>query len=181
MHADDIFAAPERALNQKEINELLKTVRNTPDITNRPVLGVNLDKMERAKNGDYPLHLYHTRLESVMVFSREEEEAVSRHGYTRDYKHREFPCFVFRRHFAPKFEASEYIEERTVQNQEMLDKVVKAPLSNAERLERCSPWVRTVAELPELERTTDEDPNVAIARLQEQLKAANAQLEVKKK
>src|SRR5689334_6757152 len=105
----------DKSAHQQEVERLLQEIRQTPGANNEPVLGVNLIDLQRGAKGGYPRHLYHESLDPAVVLNRKEEQALATHGYVRDYKHKTHPKYLFRRNFDPRFEKSEFIEDRLIE------------------------------------------------------------------
>lgn len=148
----------------KEINELIASLTKDPDASNDIALGTDIIEMERAKNGGYPRNMYHQSLQPVIVTNRSQESAVSARGYVRNYIHQEFPRMLHRRNPDVKFKASDYVESRTV-----IDDNAMAALMKSRTPEGCSEWGWTAADLPEIVVDSKEAQSLMIAKLQGQL------------
>jgi|SRR5579859_3203858 len=166
---------------KSQVAETLKRVRTDPRANNKPVLGVNVEMMNRAKNGGFPKHMYHENADAIVVMNEDEEQAVSRLGYSPYYIRRQFPKILYRRNMDARFaigEAEEkrtrelgsfvsrepFVEETTVQNAEQEEALLKRPAAKG-----CGKWVAKITDLEPLPEETSEDAALEIARLKGRL------------
>jgi hypothetical protein len=174
-----------------DVQDLLTKIRQDPRTSNPRVLTINQIAQMKAKNGGYPLDMHHDMLSPVQVHSEKEELALSQRGFRREYKHRDYPKYMFRRNAHPKFQKSaeerarihsltaeaQRIEMATVNEGDYIEeKIVNAPEEEAKLLKEkpnrtagTGPWVRSVTEIAPFEEPTGEDPAVTIARLEGEL------------
>jgi hypothetical protein len=182
----------------REVQDFLARVRKDPRTTNPRILQVQMTIAARGKNGGFPHDMYHDSLSPVTVQNVEEEMIMSQAGFYSEYRHRSFPVTLFRRNMHPRFEKSpeerqriqaltpearaiematvnehDYIEECLVHTQAELD----AKLAIPARKGVTSAWVRKFAEVEPFEQPSNEDPALAIARLEGQLAEARAKAE----
>lgn len=176
----------------QDVDSLLKQIRADPRASNPRVLAINQLRQMQAKNNGYPLHLYHASLLPAIVNNEEEESALAEHGYQRQYTHRNYPKFMFRRNMHPKFQKSaaeqarlqtltpearviemaslnehDYVEERLVKD-EAEEKRIRAekPKNNV-----TGPWVDALGKIEAFPDAPEEDPAITIANLRGQLQA----------
>lgn len=186
------FQGEEVRTNQ-DVKELLTRIRQDPKTSNPRVLGINQLSQMKAKNGGYPQDMHHDTMEPVQVHSEKEEMALAQIGFRREYKHRDYPKFMFRRNAHPKYQKSEeekkrinsltmeaqriematvneddYIEAREIRT-EAEEKKLLAEKPN--KAAGTSVWCRSTTEIPPFAEPDGEDPQVTIARLQGQLMA----------
>jgi hypothetical protein len=154
----------------QEVQELIKRVRMDPRANNKPVLGVNIQMLQTAKNGGYPKHMYHETLDAIVVLSQEEEQAVATKGYVSHYIPHAYPKWKYRRNMDAKFEAAGFVEGVEVPNEQAAADLAKkhAPVN-------AGPWFDKVTDIERLPEALAEDPAVTIARLQGQLEQAQQQ------
>jgi hypothetical protein len=156
------------ASKNAEIRDMIKRVRMEPKADNRPVLGVNIIKMEQAKKGGFPKHMYHETLEAVCDVSTEEEEmALASKGYVSHYIPQAFPLWLYRRNLDAKFEAEGFVEAIVVQSEDQMHAITKRKVPKG-----CSEWAKRVTDLAPIPDGPEEDPAVTIARLEGQLSEA---------
>lgn len=145
-------------------------------MTNEPVFQYQQTATAKALNLGYPMTMYHARLDPKFIMNKNQKAALEEQGYQAErYIFRSFPAFYFRRNLLERFaepnpakgEPGEYIEMRKFLTQQQFDE------EQAKRRPRsvAGPWVKTLAELPELPEQPNEDPQVTIARLQGELVA----------
>ena len=145
----------ERAPAMREIDDELRDLVNTKGTTDSIPLAHDINEMQRLKNKGFPLHMYHATLEPRIAINDAQKQLLAGKGYGLNYKHKDFPCMVFRRNMELKFKADSFVEARTV-------------ATEAERA-KLSDWVDSPAELEALPDAPIEDPRVIIARLEERL------------
>lgn len=169
---------------KSQVTETLKRVRMDPRANNKPVLGVNVDMLNRAKNGGYPKHMYHENGEPVVALNEDEEQALSRLGYGPYYIKRAFPKIIYRRNMSPRFAITEaeekratelghrvsrepFVEEMTVTSAEEEAELLKKPAARG-----CSKWVAKITELEPMPEDNAQDSALEIARLKGRLEEA---------
>ena len=165
-----MLTAPTQEMVEKTLQSLQQA-----GIDNLPVLGVNIIRMQRAKNAGFPHEMYHDTLKPVMVVNAQQEAAMREMGYGMTYIHQEFPKYLFRRNFDRKFEfqnktnsVGDFIEQRLIK-----DKAEEAALLAARVVKtKGGPWCAKVQDLEPLPDEPDEDPNMVIARLKGELAEA---------
>jgi hypothetical protein len=178
----------EEIRTDRDVTQLLEQIRRDPRTDNPRVLWINQNAQMKAKNGGYPIDMHHETYLPVQVFNEKEEDAMSQVGYRREYKHKDFPCAIYRRNGHPKFHKSteerqriacltieaqrlematdnegDYIETVTVKNQGELDKFMAQKPNKAAKI---GSWHLKVTDIDPLDRDPEEDPAVTIARLQ---------------
>lgn len=149
----------------QEIQETLRSLQN-PKVNNKPVLGVNVLEHQRARNGGYPLHMYHESLDPVAVLNEDQEQAMAERGYVRHYVRREYPKWKFRRNLDPKFQGDDYVEARLVRSREAEQDLLKHRGPQG-----CGPWVNSALDIEPLPDSMHEPAEVKIARLEGELQA----------
>lgn len=171
---------------QHELAEKIKQIRLTPGADNKPVLAVNIEMLQRAKNGGYPKHLYHATMTPVVALSDKEEQVYFEHGYQANYSHRDFPKWLYRRNTDPRFalSASEidhqhkvggYLREPFVEAVQVNTKEEETVLIKKAKPSTAGPWEDAITDLEALPDSPAEDHEVTIARLQGQLEEAQRQ------
>jgi hypothetical protein len=168
----------DKKAEQDRVRSLLARFDN-PGANNAPVLGINIERMQIAKNGGYPKWLYHREFDAVQVKNMAQEQALADDGYYDGYRHKEWPRQAYRRNWkkearaipgtrefeaVPKFE--DFIETRIVDFPAAFEELQSEALPH-----NCSPWVLNIKDLPNVPDADTEDPAVTIARLQGQLEA----------
>lgn len=171
-----------------DVTELLKRIRSDPRTENPRVLYVNQMRMMEGRNAGYPIWMYHDALTAQQVFNEKEEAALAQSGFYRQYKHKSFPTFFFRRNMHPKFQKSaeerarlqqlteearrlemntvnegDYIESRVVNNEAEAKKLLAEKENKGAGTGR---WYAKLTEVPPFDAAPEEDPAVTIARLQ---------------
>ena len=141
------------------IDEELRDLVNTKGTSDSIPLAHDIAEMQRLKNKHFPMHMYHDTLEPRVAINGAQKDLLIGKGYGQNYKHKDFPCMVFRRNMELKFQGDAFVESRTVNTKAERDKL--------------SDWVESPAELAPLPDAPVEDPRVVIARLEERL--ANAE------
>jgi hypothetical protein len=144
---------------EQKAARILRELANEPRNSSDPILGVNVQEMQRAKNGGYPRDLYHQTLQPVQVMNRSQEMAMAGMGYVRNYIHRHYPKFMYCRNMAKKFEASGFVEERLVHNEAQEHQLLNQK------------WRCSIGELEAPDAPPSEDPKITIARLQGQIES----------
>jgi hypothetical protein len=160
------FASGDHTPTMKDVHAIMAGLKSTASVNNEPVLAVHQEEQMRAKNKGYPQHMYHAKLDALIVSNPEQRGAAMGLGYTASYQHREYPKFLHRRNMEAKFEAADYVESRQVASKEQEDALRKVKAKNGQ-----SPWVESLDKVEPLPDEPIEDPQVTIARLQGQLEA----------
>lgn len=183
----------EEIQTDRDVQDLLTQIRRDPRVGNPRVLAINQIRQMQAKNDGYPVDMHHDTLAPTIANNEKEEEALMQAGFRREYRHRAYPMFLFRRNMHPKFAKSDseklrisqltieaqriemvtcnegdFIEERIVRNEADEKKLLAEPANEAAGR---GPWVHTVAEIKPFGDAPLEDPQVTIARLQGELQA----------
>lgn len=148
-------------------------------ITNKPVLAVNLLRMQQLRNDGFPLHMYHETLQPQIVQNESQREALVDMGYGERYIRHNWPAFLFRRNMDKKFDLpnpskgdpGDFIEARVFKSQADLD----AESGKRAPKTAVGGWVPKVTMLPAIEDGPSEDPKVTIARLQGELAGSHRQ------
>lgn len=175
------------ATSMREIDELIKSIREDPRQGNPRVLGINMLATVTAKNRGYPKWMYHATFEPRMVMKEEEEEALQTQGYKAQYIHRAYPKVMYRRNFSDRFALRidpaskqalniEYCEQKNVGSKEEEEALLDAPTQR-----NCGPWVADFEALEPLAQGKDEPVAVKIARLETECAMQRAQLDQKAK
>lgn len=176
----------------QDVAQLLKQIRSDPRASNPRVLAINQLRQMQAKNNGYPLDLHHDTLLATQVFNEEEEAALTQQGFRREYRHKAYPKFLFRRNMHPKFQKSpeeqkrlqaltleartiematlnenDYIEERQVKD-EGEEKKLRTEKAKAGIT---TPWVDAITKIEPFPDAPEEDPAVTIANLRGQVEA----------
>lgn len=176
----------------QDVDQLLKQIRADPRATNPRVLSIHQLRHMQSRNNGYPVDMHHDTLLAAQVFNEEEESALTAQGFRRDYRHKSYPKYMFRRNMHPKFQKNadeqrriqaltpearviematlnehDYVEERMVKD-EAEEKKLKAekPRANV-----TSPWVDSISKIEPFPDAPEEDPTITIANLQGQLAA----------
>jgi hypothetical protein len=177
----------------QEVQELIKRVRMDPRANNKPVLGVNIQALQTAKNGGYPRHMYHERLEAIQVLSSDEELAVATKGYVSHYIAHAYPKWKFRRNMDDKF-AGYYVAVNDGKNQMFVpnpyganvegvsvnDAAAEVALMKKKTPASAGPWFDKVTDIEALPDAPEENPEVTQARLEGQIAELKSQLENRK-
>lgn len=176
-----------------DAQELLRKIRSDPRGENPRVLAINQLLQMQAKNGGYPVHMYHETLNAVVVNDEKEEEAMSQAGFRKQYKFKQYPRYMFRRNMHPKFHKSplekiriqglspdaQRIEMATTNEQDYIEeRVVKDAMEEVALLKQgpnkaagIGQWVNTIQEIEPWQEDAVEDPAVTIARLEGEVQA----------
>lgn len=167
-----------RPAGMKDVEAILNKIK-PPSTGNPRVLGLNLHKMMEASRGGYPCHLYHERLEPVYCLREDQEEDLTKIGYDRVYKPRNYPRTLFRRNTEARFNAKfepgsnvqlthHSVEERIARDAEH-EKALKAQPKPA----TAGPWVYRLEDLDPLpDAATEADLAAQVQRLEGQLEEA---------
>jgi len=145
----------DRAPAMREIDDELSDLVNTKGTTDSIPLAHDINEMQRLKNKGFPLHMYHATLEPRSAINDAQKQLLIGKGYGLNYKHKDYPCMIYRRNMQLKFKADSFVESRKVETKEERTKL--------------SDWVNSPAELESLPDAPIEDPRVIIARLEERL------------
>jgi len=175
-----------RSAAEAQISDLMLKlgVTNAPGQTS---LGSELDQMQYLKNNRFPRHMYHATLKPAVAINQLQVEMLVEHGYMDRYQHRHYPAMLFRRNMAEKFACpangahdiggvacmcNEFVETVTVQDPADEARVIaeERRLMGLKRLKTVhGGWVPEHADIAPLPETSDEDPDVTIARLSGEL------------
>jgi hypothetical protein len=173
-----------QTLTQDGVQALLRDIRSTAGRKNPQVLGINIHNQMLAKNNGFPHFLYppidSTGLYPVQVLRQEEEDELSKRGYTREYKHRDWPKMIYRRNMNARFAglldngdpdpaAHAFTEARPCESEKQFQTLNKSP-----RPPQAGPWVMDIAALEPLPDADGEDPAITISRLEGQLQEARS-------
>ena len=181
----------EEIRTDRDVQDLLTKIRQDPRTSNPRILAIDQINMMKARSAGYPKDMHHETMNPVQVHSEKEEMALAQMGFRLEYKHRDYPKFLFRRNAHPKFHKSaqekkrietltpdaqriemattnenDYIEELVVNSADQ-EKQVMAQKPN--KAAGTGPWVRSIPEIAPFEEPAGEDPAVTIARLQGEL------------
>ena len=176
----------------RDVQDLLSKIRQDPRTSNPRVLAIDQVNLMKARNAGYPKDMHHEILSPVQVHSEKEEMAMAQEGFRLEYKHRDYPKFLFRRNQHPKFHKSgeerkrietmtpdaQRIEMATVnENDYIEEKIVRSAEEEkrtlAEKPNKAAgtgPWVRLVTDIAPFEEG-GEDTAITIARLEGELTA----------
>lgn len=170
-----------------DIRKQMQDVAMTPGANNEPVLAVNQLAGIVAKNGGYPLHMYHQKLDPVIALNRQQENFLSSKGYVRNHIPHNYPKALYRRNFDAKFAPEidkatgklvrePFVEVRRVKSEEeeRAVKVGRPP-------KVCGPWVDKITDIEPIPEKSMEDPELKIAELEGQLKEARRLAETTRK
>lgn len=176
----------------QEVQELIKRVRMDPKANNKPVLAVNIQALQTAKNGGYPKHMYHERLDAIVAMNEDEERALNTKGYVTHYIAQSYPKWKYRRNMDARFfdqpepqsngtvkmvpnPFGDYVEAVEVKNEQAETALLKgrAPAKGGK-------WCDRVTDLEPLPDDLQESPEVTQARLEGQLEELRSQLETVK-
>ena len=168
---------------KEQIDEALRNARMMPGITNKAVLGVNIQAIQTAKNGGYPKHMYHETGEPVVITNENEEQAMARLGYVTNYIRHAYPRMKFRRNMSPRFAVTEdqiaqqlktggvlppdHVEQITVASEAQDRALTARPTPKG-----CGKWVDRLDDLEPLPDQDPEEAGLTIARLQGRLEEA---------
>jgi hypothetical protein len=166
------------AESMNEIKRMLKDLALTAGAGNETVLAINQMEQMKAKNGGYPLNMYHARLDPIMATNRKEEEALGSRGYSRTYINRFYPKYLYRRNMDSKYEprrnaatgvleAEPFVETMIVKS-EFEDKSVKS----AKVPKGCGPWLDQITAIEPIPESDEEDLALKVSRLEGQLAEA---------
>src|SRR5215469_6393983 len=118
-----------------DVQELLTKIRQDPRTSNPRVLAINQVAQMKAKNGGYPLDMHHESLSPIQVHSEKEETAAAQLGFRREYRHRDYPKFLFRRNGHPKFQKSKEELKRINQMTPEAQRIEMATLNEGDYIE----------------------------------------------
>lgn len=185
-----------------DVKALLEKIRRDPRTSNPRVLAIDQMEQQRLRAGGYPIHLHHNTLDPQQVHSAQEEEALIKMGFRREYRTKEYPCYLFRRNMHPKYFKSQQetqritamtpdaqrIEMNTVNEMDYIEEKLVKTADEAAKLLAMKPnksagtsaWFSKVTDLPPFEDAAEEDPNVTIANLRGKIEAMEAQVEQKR-
>lgn len=169
--------------NTQEVDQIIEELKNTRD-QNPPVFSSDLLEQERMRKKGFPVWMYHREQLPVHALNQAMVTALELQGFRKgQYIPQNFPRTIFRRNMetlrrnelgrivtTPKFE--DYLETKVVHTQEKLDEMLTEP---AHKHGVWSSWFLNVGDVPPANEESGEDPNVTIARLQEQLTAMKNQ------
>jgi hypothetical protein len=176
----------------QEVQELIKRVRMDPKANNKPVLAVNVQALQTAKNGGYPKHMYHERLDSIVAMNEDEERALNTKGYVTHYIARQYPKWKYRRNMDARFfdqpEPQSNGSVKMVPNPfgdyveavEVKDEHAEAALLKRHAPGKAGKWFDKVTDLEPLPDDLEESPEVTKARLEGQLAELRTQIENRK-
>lgn len=137
-----------------------------PAANNEVMLAVDIQALNRAKNGGYPREMYHATMAPRLALNRLQESNLAEAGYGRQYRMHSYPKWLHRRNLDPKMEAQDFMESRLVKTEAEHAALLKQRVPAT-----CEQWVTNAAELSELPEAQIEHPSVTIARLQGELNA----------
>ncbi len=175
----------DRSLTNQDVAGLLAQIRKDPRTTNPRVLSINMLAQMKAKNGGYPLDMYHPILDAVRVNNEDEELKITEAGFTREYVAKAFPKFMYRRNLHPKFAKSAQEMERIALMTAEAQKIERATINEGDFIETrvikdaaeekkllaepatkiVTKWVSRITNVEPMKQGPEEDPEVTIARL----------------
>lgn len=166
----------------RDVQQVLHALREG-NKENPDVLAIDGYNVMLALNKGFPKHMYHATLDPVVALDKQDERGLTELGYQAAYIPRDFPCYIHRRNFSPRFALAtdpitrmpqtdklEFIESRVVHSRAEYDRVMKEPKPPMPMgIPAPGPWVKTVTDIPPIEADSEEDKVLAIARLEGQL------------
>jgi hypothetical protein len=163
----------------RDVQQVLRALREG-NRENPDVLAIDGHNVMLALNKGFPKHMYHWSLDPVVALDKQDERGLIELGYQATYIPREFPCYIHRRNFSPRFALAtdpitrmpqtdklEFIESRIVKTKADYDIAMRQPAPPMPMgIPKPGPWVKTVTEIPPIEAESDEDKILTIARLE---------------
>lgn len=137
-----------------------------PGANNEVMLSVDIQVLNRAKNGGYPREMYHATMAPRLALNRIQESNLAEAGYRRNYILQSYPKWLHRRNLDPKMEPAGFMESRLVKTEAEHAALLKQRVPAT-----CEQWVTDAAQLSELPEAQIEHPSVTIARLQGKIEA----------
>jgi hypothetical protein len=157
--------------SMKDVHEVLSKLRPARN-SNPPVFVINQMKQVTAKNGGYPIFLYHERLDPVQALTEDQASELKGFGYVETYIPKSYPKYIFRRNFEDKFKLQkedgtnniinhEYVETRLIR-----DAKHEVEVRAEKRRSSHGPWCDSIADIEPMPDGVDEPDPVKIARLE---------------
>jgi hypothetical protein len=148
-----------------------------PKAGNPRILVIDQAPLIKAKNGGYPIWLYHHTLEAQYVTREDQQLELEKMGYTTTYIPHLYPRTMFRRNMDPKYDAkldvptglyqgNAFVEERIVKDEAHEKRLLGEKYHGKYKV---GPWVYRLTDIEPLNEGPGEDPAVTIARLEGQL------------
>ena len=168
-------------MNTTEIDNIMKSIAAQSKRSPPLPLANQIHMMQVAKDG-YPVSMYHERLPPKVADKEEQEVFLREQGYSRTYKHHEYPKMLVRRNFDQKFDGYERVLVNGVMhstNKPEVEKFVESKIAKSEAEEKalksarvptgCGPWVDKITDIEPMPAGPAEPQSVAIARMQAEM------------
>lgn len=174
-----------REPSMRDVSQVLRALREG-STSNPDVLAIDTYNMMRVIARGFPKHMYHATLDPVQANDEQDVKGLKELGYVDHYIPREFPKWIYRRNFHPKFrleidpatnlpkmDSLEFIESRIAKTEADLARMMKEPTPwMPQGTPKPGPWVTNVNDIPPIEAGTEEERALEMARLQGQLEEA---------
>ncbi len=139
----------ETEVTQNDIDRALQSIQQKGiSSSTKPVLQVNIDRIQKAQNGGFPQDMFHATLAPRQAFNEAQEQMLMSQGYKREYIHCTHPKWMHRRNSNPKFinqdahgnqTGNPYVESREVKSPAEEHKLV-----SGKKERNCGPWVTSI-------------------------------------
>ncbi len=147
----------ETEVTQNDIDRALQAIQQKGiSSSTKPVLQVNIDRIQKAQNGGFPQDMFHATLAPRQAMNEAQEQMLMSQGYKREYIHCTHPKWMHRRNMSAAYDPAKnpdrfdplknpmgvgnpFVESRQVGSPEAERKLVTG------KNERdCGPWVASV-------------------------------------
>jgi hypothetical protein len=183
-----------RIPSQRDVEAVLREVRGG-STSNPDVLAIEQHEIQTAVKKGFPRHMYHATLEPVVAKDTQDVKGLQALGYKPYYIPREYPMYIHRRNFSPRYRLSddsttrlpshselEFVESRIVRDAAHFEQIMREPIPvMPDGVDPPSDWVKDVNEIPPIERGSRAEDQLMLARTQGQLEEAQRMLNLHSK
>ncbi len=148
-------------VTQSDIDRALQSIQQKGvSASTKPVLQVNIDRIQKAQNGGFPMNMHHKTLEPRPAYNDAQLAMLMSQGYQEAYIPRHYPKWMHRRNLSPvfdpsvnpaKFDAAQNpagVSDPFVESREVKTADAERALLAEKAGRDCSPWVDSVDKLP---------------------------------
>lgn len=181
----------------ERVKQIMNSLR-PPTAGNPRILAIDQAPLIKAKNGGYPLFMYHPTLDPQYVTREDQQLELEKLGYGTVYIPRQYPKMLMRRNMDPRFDSPQdkesdpkegytpakdhtpFVEFRVVADAQQEQRVLSE--RKPQKLDRetkqpyfVGEWKTKLDDVDPLPQGPEEDPAITIARLEGQLQGSARQ------
>src|SRR6266478_4030148 len=168
----------EQEVSQNDIDRALASIQQKGiSHSTKPVLQVNIERIQQAQNGGFPKNMSHSRLEPRQAFNDAQESMLRSQGYQDHYILKHYPKYLHRRNLSAAFDPDQNpakfdpsqnpagVSDPFVESRQVLTAEAERALITKKPDRDCGPWVDAVHKLePVADSLGAEDLAMELAR-----------------